>query len=1130
MKINKITIKGFDQSPLEHERPTEGILEKKGSFLIGQSSRGDTKSISVELRDDDIIELIFEDGTTWLTNPYNLEDLFPSLSSPLARSTENTFDIPFAINIESAERGVFSKVLLKVMNVLAIKPYVEHKIEVLARKLEDKQLDGRIGLFCLGSDFHLYDVKPAEENKPYCLLIHGTASSIAGSFGGLKESLLIKFLEENYGNRILAFQHRTLTENPLQNVRDLVKALPDNCTLHLITTSRGGLVGEVLSRFCNHSGGMNGFNTTELSILKKEYPQEYFESLLGLIDAINKILKKKKITIEKFIRIACPAGGTTLASKRMDNFLNFTFNLIGVGTGLLSNPVYTAFKDLIATVVSCKKKVEILPGLEVQSPDSPFIKALNSFVDIDDPFGSTIINNSLVVIAGNSRAEFKLSALLVIASKLFFRQQNDLVVDTESMSMGTRRSGKVLQFFCDEPGINHFKYFENRVTSNAITVALKSDWGQKLPGFSEEQLCVSVASDRNALLKLDKGQVFSDTAKGARPIVLLLPGIMGSNLSADNANLWINYWKFITGGLKELKGKNVKATSLVSTSYKSLVEYLQNTYDVVTFPFDWRLSLEEAAKKLNAKIIELMKLKQPIKIIGHSMGGVLVRDFIVLHPGTWEKLNKSNGFRLIFLGSPLKGSFRIPAVLFGLDGIIDKLSKIDLVHTKKELVEIFAGFQGILGLLPFNEEENNDFTKLETWISMRRGIEDKDWPLPDKKDLLWFANYRNKVRKDLNDEDYSNAVYIAGKDKATVCGYRIDKKGHDKELVLLSTAEGDQSVTWQEGIPSKMIAAKSVYYVDVTHGSLANDPDMFSGIKEILVSGSTNLFSKERPAVRGEELIFRSPAYRDFNLSLAGVENTLLGLGHKIKLKVSEPPVRASISHGDLRYANYPILAGHFENDGILFAEKAIDKYLNNTLIQRHQIGSYPGPIGTSELFLTENANYEGAIIIGLGKLENLTASELTKTVEQGIAKYLLHVSKCSRVRPSGSGIDSCGISSLLIGSGYGGLAIENSIKAILQGIQNANAKIRNLKLENTRAIEQIEFVELYEDKAVSSLYSLSKIEKQESKSFKVMIEGKRINTLLGAKKRIPREKEEEWWNRITVRVIKDKEDDKIIR
>jgi CHAT domain-containing protein len=273
----------------------------------------------------------------------------------------------------------------------------------------------------------------------------------------------------------------------------------------------------------------------------------------------------------------------------------------------------------------------------------------------------------------------------------------------------------------------------------------------------------------------------------------------------------------------------------------------------------------------------------------------------------------------------------------------------------------------------------------------------------------------------------------------------------------------------------------------------------------------------------------RPAGKRDFDLSLAESGNPLTGETSETNAEQPESSLRVTISNGDLFYAKYPLIAGHFEDDGILYAEKIIDGYLNKALSRQHQLRIYPGPVGTSKLFSSGQAGFKGAIIVGLGMPEDLTASELTKTVEQGAADYLLqlnsHAGSAKSPDEAGAGI---GLSSLIVGCGYAGLSIENSLKAIIQGVQNANGKVRNLKLKGARVIEHIEFVELFEDKAVSSLYSLCRMEKNESRLFRISMEEKRINTLAGSKKRIPIEREEGWWNRITV--TKKASDDKTIR
>ena len=91
------------------------------------------------------------------------------------------------------------------------------------------------------------------------------------------------------------------------------------------------------------------------------------------------------------------------------------------------------------------------------------------------------------------------------------------------------------------------------------------------------------------------------------------------------------------------------------------------------------------------------------------------------------------------------------------------------------------------------------------------------------------------------------------------------------------------------------------------------------------------------------------------------------------------------------------------------------------------------------------------------------------------------------------------GISSLIIGSGYGGLSIENSLRAIMHGIQNANNKIKKLRPDDSISIQYLEFIELYEDTALSSFYSLSKIEVEDSTSLTIKKDSQKIRILFNS-------------------------------
>jgi pimeloyl-ACP methyl ester carboxylesterase len=1102
-KTSKLGIRGIEQELLDNNH---GDLKLKKSFIVSDSARASAEpEKEIDLGKDDVIELIYDDGTSWLTGPDTLDDLFSVEST---RAGTGKLTIPLTLrNTNTSTRGIEDVIKLTGINIFT-KEVAKKGMKTLARVLENAQLGNLSGLHQLNSEFNLQRIDfdaQKQDSKPYILFIHGTNSSTRGSFAELKGSKFWDYVTANFNGRVLAFEHETLSKSPLENLLDLIKQLPERAQLHLITHSRGGIVGDLLCRFSSAEGSGNAFSDEDIEVLKKNKRDED----IGFIRELKGHFSNKNITIQKFIRVACPAHGTTLVSKRIDHILNIGFNLLGLGVGLAASPVYTAFKNLIAASVNTKNDPDILPGLEAMNPDSPFIQILNQ------PDTSASVDNPLFILSGNSKVGLNFKGLLIIASKLFYLKKNDLVVDTESMYMGTRRDG-IVQFLFDEgSNVDHFNYFKNKKTQDALLNVLQATDLSSIENFRPIQDQILADEDtRNALLGLDGGGLMRDQISGQRPIAVLLPGIMGSNISIDNKKIWINYLGFLAGKLKELKIDNQgTAESIVKTSYRRLADYLDNTYDVLTYPFDWRLSLDESTANFNKKIEDLLKLKQPIKLIGHSMGGVLVRDFIVNHPETWKDLNNSKGFQLVFLGAPLGGSYRIPAVLFGMDSVIRKLDGIDRFHSKKELIDFFKDFPGILSLLP--HAKDTDFSRQESWELLRTAQGDAKWPIPSQKNLSDFGNYRDRMSA--ANIDFSNISYIAGHDLATPSGHQIKNNSDgSQELVFLATSEGDASVTWETGIPKKLIADNKVYYVNVTHGELANEPKIFDGIAEIISRGTTNLLSRTRPSARSGEKVFRMPDVMDFDLSQRGVTRSLLGLGGGM---VSEDPtvqpIRVSVSHGDLRYSTYPVLAGHFLGDGVLFAEKAIDWNMDGALSIRHQLDLYPGAIRSSQVLLSDNQVFSGAIIVGLGIVGTLTAFNLSSTVEQGVVDYVL------TLKTSSSAGKPLGISSLIIGSEFAGLTIENSMEAIITGVKNANQKLARLNNNQVGTIDHIEFIELYEDRVLSAFYSLLRLEKSESSYTNIQVDPRSIKTLFGSKKRIQKDFSEEWWNRITVSLPK---------
>ena len=120
------------------------------------------------------------------------------------------------------------------------------------------------GLYRCGLETGRFQLAPcslpakAADDRPYLVFLHGTLSSTWGSFGELwspERERELALLKSSYGDRVFGFEHATLAVSPLQNALDLASALPVGATVHLISHSRGGLVGELLCRSQSRTGG-----------------------------------------------------------------------------------------------------------------------------------------------------------------------------------------------------------------------------------------------------------------------------------------------------------------------------------------------------------------------------------------------------------------------------------------------------------------------------------------------------------------------------------------------------------------------------------------------------------------------------------------------------------------------------------------------------------------------------------------------------------------------------------------------------------------------------------------------------------------------------------------------------------
>ena len=338
--------------------PLAGKVHVKDAALV-QRSRAGAAEVSFEgLAPDDVVELELQDGLrVWM----RVDDATREFAGRGRRGqAADVVEVPSELVVGPASRS-FGGWAIKAMKVLGID--IEEKILDFVSDKVEGQLKPGPGLYrCSDTSADgLQPLRSLDGDGPALVFLHGTASSTSGSFGGLwspEGGRLITPLFDAYGGRVLAFQHRTLTESPIVNALALVEALeqvlPPGAVVHLVSHSRGGMIGELLAR--GQRRGAAPITRDDLELFD-DRPQDR-----ASLQALTTALERARFEISRFVRVACPARGTTLADRRLDRYVSVLVNLGSLVPGFKANPVYDGLTSLLAGVLKKRTEPEELPG------------------------------------------------------------------------------------------------------------------------------------------------------------------------------------------------------------------------------------------------------------------------------------------------------------------------------------------------------------------------------------------------------------------------------------------------------------------------------------------------------------------------------------------------------------------------------------------------------------------------------------------------------------------------------------------------------------------------------------------------------------------------------------------------
>ncbi len=1159
-----------------------GYLKALRSIDVGPAARSSTAGAAerkLVAQDGEIIVLELADGSTLITSAERLRE---TLAQTHPEMLDGDTILLEKLRVEGAAAGrglgdalggLISKVFTLVVSgrdaiIDAALGQLQNKAElgvswlgtkVLMRAIENQLAHGP-GLYrWVGSSGQESDLLAVElvdakdtpqrdpERHPMLVFVHGTGSSTLGSFGELRigDRDLWAALEGRFPGGIFGFEHRTLSESPIENAIQLVSALPRGANVCLASHSRGGLVADLLclgdfdsliELYRYAFTGTGDPDPQESARVRAELEDAHSEQR-GQLRTLARLLRERAIVIRRYVRTAGPANGTLLASGNFDVFLSGMLTLIGAVPFFFGSPIYSAFKRVVIEIAKNRTNAHLVPGIEAMLPDSPIAALLR-----DAPVRPGL---AMSVIAGDIQGGNLLKRLGVLLTDfvLFDQQDNDLVVDTPSMLAGIAPKAASRVLFDRGADVSHFRYFTNLETRSALR-----DWFIAADPLQLSSFRALPSADEYdaALASAERSR---DGGDPKRPIVVVLPGVMGSHLRVGSDDrVWFDPPDIATGGLDKIGWgqPGVEAEELFAMFYGKLCAHLSSSHRVERFAYDWRQPIDVLAERLGAFLAQLMKDSEaPIRILAHSMGGLVVRACIHKRRSVMDALMARDGARLVMLGTPNQGAHSMVANLIGKSDMLRTLVRLDLKHDMQQVLDMVADFRGAMQLLPkpgftdtFQGQEDGGgiypYQRAETWLDLKTKVVDfwfgnqraatPTQTALDEASWLWTADGQGTPALPAAYEKV--AVYVFGVAANTPCGVReqVDGKGR-VQLKLIGTTRGDGTVTWDSG---RIGGIGSFYYQPVQHGDLLSTVEHFPALTELLTSGATALLSMQPPASRAIEQ--PRPISYDAGPPTVADPDALQRamMGSSLRNRVPPRPRRrleVSVRAMDLRFISKPIMVGHYEQDSIAGAESLIDReLLEGDLSERHLLGLYAGASGTATVVLRipneferERGSLTGAVVTGLGRYEgSLSPTDLTSAVRTGALRYLLQV-----VDVLGQADREIPLATLLLGfNSSANLTIAASVESLVNGVMQANARFFETTRLNIR-IARLDIVELYLDTAITAVYALRQltpqlVAKAEQQGATLLARGELVRGD-GARQRLFDDRNSSYWPRLLI-------------
>ena len=569
---------------------------------------------------------------------------------------------------------------------------------------------------------------------------------------------------------------------------------------------------------------------------------------------------------------------------------------------------------------------------------------------------------------------------------------------------------------------------------------------------------------------LQKLAAHARTARSRGPVagnVVFLPGIMGSHLTTvdrdgDEDLVWINLFRLAAGQIERLKLSpdgsrennpkfSVKASDLDKRTYARAILWLQASWRVEPFAFDWRRDIDRSADAL-AVFLRDKFMGQPVNLVAHSMGGLVCRSFIRRHREQWDAMrgrNGNKGGRLIMLGTPNYGSFAITQAITGDETMVRLLAAADLTNQLSEVLAIINSFVGTYEMLPSPGKLPPSLHRLyrrESWGTA---------PVSEIHLARALQFHQDMDREDTIDSE--RMVYIAGCNRETLSGLKFMAPG---EFEYGITHDGDGRVPHALGL----LRDVPTYYVDESHGDLPKSEKVLAAVDELLEKDRTSALP-DRPmvsrAIRAEGAQWKRPVNEhqrgdllkgisertarkqalpeEVRFAEETIMRAILGQDppagerpayegkNKPRRQKKAMPLHIEVVRGDVTQVEAPVIGiGHYKGVAPVSAEGQIDKALDYWITRAGRQGIIGADLG--ELFFIpvtrKQIAAKAVLLAGMGEEGRFTKDDL---------RYLI-----ANVTYAVSALKWDTFATVLIGSGAGNLSKERALRGLVEGIGDA--------------------------------------------------------------------------------------------